>query len=166
MAEKTIKKENTKKTEQKADKKSKKGLIIGCIVAAVVVIAAIVALVIINPFKKASMIGKYDLTGMTADGEDQSSTLAALKAFGITAELEIIDDKNGKISIFGQDSDFTYDGKQFHFEYDEEETDSEDDEDDEDDTSVAKDADYTFKDDKITIKSDENGEMIFTKKSE
>lgn len=164
MAEETIKaKANKEEKATKTEKKKfSKGAIIGCIAGAVVLIAIIVALIIINPFKRASMIGKYDLTGMTSNGEDQSSMIEALKAFGVTAELEITDDRNGKINIFGDSSDFTYDNKQFHFEF------KSDEEDDDEEIDISmKDADYSFKDDKITIKTTENngsGEMIFTKK--
>lgn len=163
MAEEVTKAKDSKKTE--ADKtakcSNKKGLIIGCIIAAVVVIAAIIALIVINPFKKASMVGKYDLTGMTSNGEDQSEALSALKAFGIDAELEVYDDKSGAINIFGQDSKFTYDNNKFYFEN----SISEDDEDVEEDDSINREAEYSFKDNKITIKA-EDEEMVFTKKSE
>lgn len=162
MAEKTKETKNTKDTKE--TKKCKKGLIIGCVVAAIVVIAAIIALVVINPFKKVNMVGKYELSGLVSDGEDQSDSLALLKAFGMSYELEITDDKNGKITVLGHDVDFTYDGKQFHF--DSSIFDDEDDEDDGDSTEVVKkDADYTFKDDKITIKS-EDDEMVFSKKND
>ena len=163
MAEEVTKAKDTKKPEESntTKKPNKKGLIICCIVAAVVVIAAIIALIVINPFKKASMVGKYDLTGMTSNGEDQSEALSALKAFGINAELEVYDDKSGAINIFGQDSKFTYDNNKFYFEN----SISEDDEDVEEDDSINREAEYSFKDNKITIKA-EDEEMVFTKKSE
>ena len=139
MAEETIK----SREEKTSDGKSKKGLIIGCIAAAVVVIAAVVALIIINPFKKVSLIGQYDLTGMEVDGEDQSSTISLMKAFGMTASLEIESDTEGKLSIFGDEAKFTYDKNKLHFEKSED--------DDESSSIDATDADYTFKDDTITI---------------
>jgi len=157
MAETT---KETNKNTAKDSKKSKKGLIIGCVVAAVILIAAIIALVVINPFKKVNMVGKYDLTSIVSDGEDQSSSLDLMKAFGLTYEIEITDDKNGKMNVLGEEINFTYDGKQFHFEM----PTSEDDEGDS--VEVTKtDSDYTFKDDKITLKYD-NSEMVFSKKND
>ena len=168
MAETTKETKDTKDTtcDKKCNFKQKKGLIIGCIAAAVVVIAAIVALVIINPFKNA-MVGKYTLTGIIADGEEQEDSLSLLEALGIKAELEIIDNNNGKISIFGQEAKFTYDDKQFHLESSVLDS---DDADDEEDGQVyseeeKRNADYTYKDGKITVKS-EDSEMIFTKKTD
>ena len=154
MAEETVKAKESKKKEEK----SKKGLIIGCIVAAVVaIVAAIIVFAVVKPFGRANMVGKYELTSITANGEDQSAALALMKAFGVSAELEITDDKNGKMSLYGEDTNFTYDGKQFHFQVEENE--------DEETSDTKKDADYTFKDDTITMKSD-NSEMVFTKKKE
>ena len=162
MAEEVTKAKDTKKTEEgnTTKKPNKKGLIIGCIVAAVVVIAAIIALVVINPFKKASMIGKYDLTGMTSKGEDQSEVLTALKNYGISAELEIVDNEKGNINIFGQDSKFTYDNDKFYFEN----SISEEDSDSSEDENVTREAKYSFNDNKITLKVEEE-EMIFSKKN-
>ena len=152
-------------TTEKPDKKSNKGLIIGGIIGAVVVIVAIIALVVINPFKKPNLIGSYELTSMIVDGEDQTSTLGLMKAFGIEATLEIENDKEGKLSIFGDDAKFTYDGKKFHFEKD-------------DDGSGPSEANYTAKDDTITLSYEETSddgeggtetskeELVFTKKKE
>ncbi|MBQ6127503.1 hypothetical protein IJI69_02315 [Candidatus Saccharibacteria bacterium] len=161
MAEQT-----TEKTTEKA-KKSNKGLIIGGIIGAIVLIAAIIALVVINPFKKVDLTGNYELTALEVNGEDQTSTLDLMKAFGISATLEIENDKEGKLSIFGDEAKFTYDGKKFHFEKSD---------DDEEDTPTE--ADYTTKDDTITItyetSSDDgdgnietgNEKLTFTKKKD
>lgn len=161
MAEQT-----TEKTTEKA-KKSNKGLIIGGIIGAIVLIAAIIALVVINPFKKVDLTGNYELTALEVNGEDQTSTLDLMKAFGISATLEIENDKEGKLSIFGDEAKFTYDGKKFHFEK------SDDDEED-----MPTEANYTTKDDTITvtyeISSDDgdgnietgNEKLTFTKKKD
>ena len=130
-------------TTEKSDKKSNKGLIIGGIIGAIVVIAAIIALIVINPFKKVDLTGSYELTGMEVDGEDQTSTLGLMKAFGIEATLEIENDKDGKLNIFGDEAKFTYDGKKFHFIPDES--------DEYDDDGAPTEADYTFKDDVLTL---------------
>ncbi len=152
-----VKKEVTEtKSEKSTEKKCNKGLIIGCIAAAVVaIVAAIIVFAVIKPFNKVNMIGKYELTGLTTDGEDQSSSLSLMKAFGISAEVEITDDKNGKMNIYGEEIDFTYDDKQFHFKVDE----------DDEDAEVKKDTNYTYKDEKITMKSNDS-EMIFSKKKD
>lgn len=161
MAEQT-----TEKTTEKA-KKSNKGLIIGGIIGAIVVIVAVIALVVINPFKKVDLTGNYELTALEVNGEDQTSTLGLMKAFGISATLEIENDKEGKLSIFGDEAKFTYDGKKFHFEKSD---------DDEEDMPIE--ADYTTKDDTITItyktSSDDgdgnietgNEKLTFTKKKD
>lgn len=161
MAEQT-----TEKTTEKT-KKSNKGLIIGGIIGAIVLIAAIIALVVINPFKKVDLTGNYELTALEVNGEDQTSTLDLMKAFGISATLEIENDKEGKLSIFGDEAKFTYDGKKFHFEK------SDDDEED-----MPTEANYTTKDDTITItyetSSDDgdgnietgNEKLTFTKKKD
>ena len=119
MAEKTVKEATTNKEEGKevkAEKKCNKGLIIGAIVAGIAIVIAvilIVVFVVVKPFNK-NLTGKYDLTAMEIDGEDQSSSVALMKAFGMTATIEVENGKEGKISLFGDEAKFTYDGNTFH----------------------------------------------------
>jgi hypothetical protein len=157
MAEKTVE----KSTENKDKKKLNLGVIIGCAVAAVLVIVAIIVFAVIKPFNK-DLTGKYDLTSMEVNGEDQASTVALMKAFGVSATLEVENSKEGKINIFGDEAKFTYDGSMFHFE---KKDDGED-----DDSLAGVDAKYETKDDTITIihEEEKDGEknvekLIFTK---
>lgn len=120
MAEKTVKQPATTKEakEAKATEKNNKSLIISAIIAGVAVIVAIILIVVfvvVKPFNK-NLVGKYDLTAMEVDGEDQASTVSLMKAFGMTATIEVENDKEGKISLFGDEAKFTYDGSTFHFE--------------------------------------------------
>ena len=143
MTEKTVTKvtENKEtKAQAKDEKKSNMGIIIGCIVAVVLVIVAIIVFVVVKPFNK-NIVGKYDLTAMEVDGEDQSSTVALMKAFGMTATIEVENGKEGKISLFGDEAKFTYDGSTFHFEKTEEE----------DEGFNGVDAKYETKDNTLTI---------------
>ena len=169
MAEKTVKEATTNKEEGKevkAEKKCNKGLIIGAIVAGIAIVIAvilIVVFVVVKPFNK-NLTGKYDLTAMEIDGEDQSSSVALMKAFGMTATIEVENGKEGKISLFGDEAKFTYDGNTFHFE-------KKDDEEDEGFNGV--DAKYETKDNTLTIiySSEKDGEkstekLTFTKKAE
>ncbi|MBR3323809.1 hypothetical protein IKG16_02915, partial [Candidatus Saccharibacteria bacterium] len=149
-------KTTTKTSEESTEKKScKKGLIIGGIIAAILIVAAIIIFAVIKPFSK-NMVGKYEITGLTSStGEDQSSYLSLMKAFGMNPEIEIIDGKTGTMSISGENIKFTYDGNKFYFEIDEEE---------EEDSEISRESEYTYKDDEITLKSDDNN-MIFSRKS-
>lgn len=166
MAEETVRaKEIQEKKENKESKdskcsKSKKGLIIGCIIAGIVLIAAIVTLVIINPFKKANMIGKYELVGLISDGKDQTESIPTMKAFGISLEVEITDNTKGKLTIFGENIDFTYDKDNIHFDLGSLDSDQVEVTD-----GFQKDTPYTFKDEKLVIKSNKS-EMTFSKKKD
>ena len=180
MAEKTVKAKETKtvketakpkdatKTEEKgssSEKKCNKGLIIGAIIGAIAIVIAIILIivfVVIKPFSK-NMVGKYELTGLITDGKDQSSSLDLMKAFGITMEVEVTDDKNGKLIVYGQDVNFTYDNDKLHFDIKEDLSNEESGL--EITNDFKKDADYTYKDEKITIKTN-GSEMVFSKKKE
>ena len=147
-------KENKNQKPEKCEKKpcNKKGWIIGGIIAAVLIIVAIIVFAVIKPFSK-SLVGDYELTGLiSSEGEDQSSSLALMKAFGISPELKITDGKSGTMTISDESVKFTYDGKKFYFEAE-----------NEDDSEASKESEYSFKDDQITLKSDDS-DMIFTKK--
>lgn len=167
MAEKTVEAKENKEATKKGEEcnKCNKNFIVGAIIGGITLLIAailIVVFVVIKPFDN-KMIGKYDLTGIFADGKDQSDSLALMKAFGVTMEIEVTDDKNGKLVISGQDVKFTYDKNQLHF-------DMESIQDDEDSMfelteGFKKDADYTFKDDKITLKTDDS-DLTFSKKTD
>ena len=143
-------KSTTKPTETKSKdvKKSNKKLIIGSIIAAVVVtIVAVVVAVVVNIANKPSLaIGTYSLTGMEEDGEDQAESLALIKAFGLTANLEIKDGESGKLNLFGEEVEFKYDDKYIIV----------DGEDGEEKTE------YTYKDNQLTFEQDDS-KLIFTK---
>ena len=151
---KEIKNQKPEKCEKKPC--NKKGWIIGGIIAAVLIIAAIVIFAVIKPFNK-SLVGNYELTGLTSsEGEDQSSYLALMKAFGVSPELEITDGKSGAMTISGEKIKFTYDGKKFYFEVEDE---------DEEDSDVPRESEYSFKDDQITLKTG-SSDMVFSKKKD
>ena len=98
-------------------KSSKKGLIIGIIVA-VVVIAAVVAAVLLFPKNGGkSIAGKYSLVEMTEGEETYSQEqLKALEVFGLTVSLELNEDKTGKLVLFGEEMNLTYDDKNMYYE--------------------------------------------------
>ena len=163
MAETTVK-ETTEKTNSNKGN-SKKGLIIGAIIGAIVlIVAAILVFVVIKPFSRVSLVGKYDLTSMETNGEDQSSMIALMKAFGMSATIEIENDKEGKISMFGDEAKFTYDKDTFRFEST----------DDEDEGSLGgSEGKYEFKDGTLTLihTAEEDGEtstekLTFTKQKD
>ncbi len=135
MAEETVTKDK---------KKLKTGVIIGCVVAAVLVIVAIIIFAVVKPFGK-NLVGKYDLTAMEVDGEDQSSTVALMKAFGVSASIEVENGKEGKFNMFGDEVKFTYDNDTFHFEK------KASDDEDEEESDGPTDAKYETKDNTLTI---------------
>ena len=99
--------------EVKTSKKT--GLYVG-ICAAVVAVIAIVVIVLFatGVIGGKSIVGHYELTGLKqADGTDASSTLALMKAFGMTITADFNADKTGKISTTSgdqtQDVEFTWD---------------------------------------------------------
>ena len=99
--------------EVKTNKKT--GLYVG-IGAAVVAVIAIVVIVLFatGVIGGKSIVGRYELTGLRqADGTDASSTLALMKAFGMTLTVDFNADKTGKmVTTSGdqkQEVEFTWD---------------------------------------------------------
>ncbi|MBQ3306198.1 hypothetical protein IJH02_02060 [Candidatus Saccharibacteria bacterium] len=135
-----VKKPAAIKPAKKAEKKSMKGLCIGLIIAAAaVVIAAAVCLFI---FTRPNLVGTYKLTGIERDGEDQSNSISILEGLGMSATMELKSDKSGKLDLFGEESDVTYDDKNI--------------------TINGASSEYTFKDGKLSM--EQNGsKLIFTK---
>ena len=99
-----------KPSAKKADGKMHKGLFIGIIIAAVVAVAA--AVICFFCFGRANVVGSYELTGIERNGEDQSSSLDILEGLGMTASLELKDDKTGELDLFGEKTPLTFDGNQ------------------------------------------------------
>lgn len=146
---KSTEKSETKDTKAKtAAKKSNKKLIIGGIIAAVVVaiVAAVVAIIVNVANKPSLAIGTYSLTSMEEDGEDQTESLALIKAFGLSANLEIKDKESGKLNLFGEEVEFKYDDKYIIVNSDEGEEKTE----------------YTFKDNQLTFEQGDS-KLVFTK---
>lgn len=99
-------KPSTKKTNKKG---GCKGLFIGIIIAAVVaVIAAVICFICLG---KPNLVGTYKLTGIERDGEDQSNSINILEGLGMTATMELKEDKTGELDLFGEKSEITYDDK-------------------------------------------------------
>ena len=145
-AEKVVKTQKTTKTVKAAPKKverknGKKCLIAIIIVAIVAVLAAAGVFVYTKFFSAPNIVGTYELTGMESNGEDQSASLGVLKGLGLEATLELKEDKTGKLNLFGEESDVTYNKDQITIN---------------DDT-----ANYNYKDGTITL--EENGtKLIFS----
>ena len=100
----------TTKAPKKVEKKTSKKFFIGIIIAAVIaVLAATGFFVYTKFFATPNISGTYELTGMESDGEDQSDSITVLKGLGLKATLELKEDKTGKLDLFGDDSDLTYD---------------------------------------------------------
>lgn len=157
---KTVSKEaEAKEASSKAStaKKKNTGLIVGIIAAVVAIVVAIVAIVLVNATPK--VVGKYVLSAtIDSDGNESTTMVNLLKAFGGSYTVEFKKDKTGVFevksdsSIFsGLDDDdstksnnastsFTYDGKKIKFEKDGE----------------TEETDYEYKDDtvKFTIDGD------------
>lgn len=104
-----------KKTEAvKAEapkKKGKGGVIVGAIIALIVIVgAAALAMWICLQMSITRLVGNYNLTGLYANGEDQSANLQFMEStFGATATMELRDDGTGTMELFGEPVNFTYD---------------------------------------------------------
>ena len=116
------------------------------IIAAVAIIAviAIVAIIVLPKMKMNKMVGTYELVEMSrGDQTYDKSTLDQMKAYGMSATLELKKDGKGSIDLFGEKGEVTYDKKNITVEGDK--------------------ASYTFKDNKLTIEKD-GIKMVFEKK--
>ena len=147
-AAKVVKTQKTAKAMKAAPKKvekknGKKWLVAIIVVAIVAVLAATGVFVYAKFFASPNIAGTYELTGMESNGEDQSASLGVLKGLGLEATLELKEDKTGKLNLFGDESDVTYDKDQITI-----------------DDGTAK---YNYKDGTITL--EENGtKLIFSVK--
>ena len=135
----------TTKTSEKESSKSNKPLIIGIVAVAVVAAATFIILGVCGVFGGKNLTGKYELVDIVSDGESQTSSMELLKAFGMSAEMELRSDKTGTMSMYGEDTDVKWDDKTI--------------------TSDGESAEYSFKDNKLTIKSKDGSEMVFEKKN-
>ncbi len=130
----------TEKKEAQAAPKKKTGLIVG-IIAGIAAVGLAIFLIIQIATGGRMPVGDYKLTGMEENGTDASSSIALMEAFGITYKIKIEDGSKGKMTIAGEEKEFTYDGKKIKTDEGE--------------------MDYTFKDDKLTLKQDDTT-MTFT----
>lgn len=136
-----VKKPAAIKPAKKSNKKNK-GLIIGIIAAAGAVVIAAVVIVLIFIFSRPNLVGTYKLTGIERNGEDQSSSISILEGLGMSATMELKDDKSGNLDLFGEKSDLNYDDKNI--------------------TINGAASEYEFKDGKLSL--EKNGsKLIFTK---
>lgn len=141
---KTVKAE-APKTEKKA-KKSHKGLIIGIIFAVLAIaLAGCIAVYVYLSMNLTYLVGNYTLTGMWQNGEDQSASIQLLEGFGLSATMELKDDKTGTMHLFGTDSELTYDKDKM--------------------VINDKDVPFTYKDGQITF-SENDASLTFTKDSD
>ena len=80
-------------------KKMNKGIIACICVAVVAVIAAIVAVIVIN-VNKPNIVGKYTLTAtIDSEGNESTTTVDLMKAFGASETIEFRDDKTGILEV-------------------------------------------------------------------
>ena len=83
-----------------AEKKKMNGGVIAAIVIGVIaVIAAVVAVVVIN-VTKPNIVGKYTLTAtIDSEGDESTTTVDFMKAFGTSETIEFRDDKTGVLEV-------------------------------------------------------------------
>lgn len=104
--------EKVEKPAEKTEQKTKRtGLIIGIVAAIVVVVGVIVGVLLMTSGNKKVSAGTYEMTAMSENGQDMTSTVESLKAFGLTATMTIKDDGTGTLSLFGTDYSLTWDDK-------------------------------------------------------
>lgn len=130
------------------EQKPKKGLIAG-IIGAIAVIIIIVICVI--AFGKPSIVGKYNLTAFIQDGKETTEMLDFMKALGGSYTIEFKKDKTGVLEMKAGDE-----SQSFNFKYDDKKVDF-------DEESEMEDAEYEFKDNTVTIKSDDGEGMKFVR---
>lgn len=87
-------------------KKTNKGLIAGICAAVVAVITAVVVAIVIN-VAKPSIVGKYALTAtIDPEGNESTTTVDLMKAFGTSYTIEFKDDKTGVLEVIVDTSYF------------------------------------------------------------
>lgn len=142
----TTKTVSTKKSTAKAStKKQSYGARIIAIICSIVALLAVIAagtVCIYQALNSVDIAGTYKLTGMEKDGKDQSDSLSLLKDLGLSASLELNEDKTGVLHLFGEDEDLTYNRTTF--------------------TIDGNETGYTYDDDKI-IFEDSGTKLTFTK---
>ena len=90
-------------------KKSEKIIIIA--IAFLAIIAIIGTIILINIKGKESVVGKYKIVEMISDGEDSSEQIKEMENLGMYFTMELNENGRGKISMFGEEMDITYDDK-------------------------------------------------------
>lgn len=119
---KTTTPKNSSKTSSKGSASAKPKGILAPIICAVVAALAIIGLVIaatliVDNINKQNRVGKYELTAISTDGEDQTSSIAFLKALDLNSSLELKSDNTCVAEIVGKkyqvctytEKDFTMD---------------------------------------------------------
>lgn len=127
--------------------KSKKNTIIGCIIT--IIVLALIAVGVFftvktikaNSLKK--LIGNYDLISMEENGEvTTEEDIQTLKKWGFTVTMELREDKTGKLDLFGDVEEFSYDKDKL--------------------TTEKEEIPYTFEDNQFTMEQD-GTKLVFKK---
>lgn len=93
------------------NKKTNKGLIIGLVVGVIAIVAIILVIVLTLGNKAKSIIGTYDLVGMVSEGEEISKEdIELMKQYGLYVYIQVEDETNGVLTMFGEKLPFKYDG--------------------------------------------------------
>ena len=139
------------------EKKKKTGLIVAICAAVVVAIAAVVTVLVINLNKGNAVVGKYNLYAtVDSEGNESTSIVDFLKAFGASETIEFKEDKTGLFEIkanggmfsaFTEGEDSNNSNTSVPFTWDDKKIKS---------TSDAGnlDTEYTYKDDTVTLTYD------------
>jgi len=140
------------------EKKKKTGLIAAICAVVVIAIAAVVTVLVINLNKGNAVVGKYNLYAtVDSEGNESTSIVDFLKAFGASETIEFKDDKTGlfevkteggMFSAFTEDSDSSSTGNiSIPFNWDDKKIKSTVE-------SAPLDTEYTYKDDTVTLTYD------------
>lgn len=127
--------------EEKAatpEQKSKKGLIASIIAAVAVVVVVIVCVLC---FGTPKVVGKYNLSAFIENGEESTSMVDLLKAFGGSYTVEFKKDKTGVLEMKAGDESQT-----IEFKWNDKELTAKNDETNEDESIP-----YEYKDDVVTL---------------
>ena len=85
--------------EKTAKKKMNKGVIVAICAGVVAAIVAIVAVVVVN-VTKPNIVGKYVLSAtIDSDGNESTTTVDFMKAFGANYKIEFKSDKTGVLEV-------------------------------------------------------------------
>ena len=124
----------------------KTGKIIIIAIAILAVIAAIGVVLLINFNGKESVAGKYKIIELISDGESSSEQIKQMEDLGMYFTMELNEDGKGKINMFGEETDFTYDDKVITLDEDSQ--------------------NYYIDDEKRLVLENDNTKMVFGKISE